>query len=133
MPQPGAASNAEMARHAKSPVGKLAGRIGTPLPRSHIALVILHPPQDSRQLQSIKVTTITASPTAIVRLSRGGPPIHRPNRPLVRSHGPTVAATKASKAPPALARTAWTTWPRVMCAHEVVIPHDGQRIPYNCT
>ena len=65
--------------------------------------------------------------------SLGGRTIQRPSMPLTTSQGPHIAAASASIVPPTFALSADATSPRTTCAQAVVIPHDGQRIPYHCT
>src|SRR5678816_3344994 len=83
------------------------------------------PVQLSRIIQSIMVMNTTASPIPSTTHSLGGQSSQRPRRPHTSIHGPAVAATIASSAPPEFAFTDERTCPRTMWAQEVVIPQLG--------
>ena len=64
-------------------------------------------------------------------MSLGTPHSQRPRTADASVHGPAKSAMPASSVPPTFDRTALGNCPRMACAHEVVIPHEGQRAPNN--
>jgi hypothetical protein len=87
----------------------------------------------SRQIQSINVTATNPKAKLTNQRSLGGEVNQRPRTAEANNQGPAIAATPANKAPPAFDLTAEIQCPRTAWAHEVVIPHDGQRVPNNQT
>ncbi len=82
---------------------------------------------DKRIPQSTRVTVTIVKAITTATRSSGRAQNHFPNTPENNDQGPTTNATIASKAPPELARNDLNTCPRTMCAHDVVIPQEGQR------
>ena len=79
--------------------------------------------------QSTNVTSTITPATATTTHSFGWRIHHLPIRPETSSHGPATAEASANIVPPLFDWSDPTMLPRTKCAHEVVIPHDGQRKP----
>ena len=77
----------------------------------------------------MSVVINTTPPTTTTIHSLGYHPVQFPRIPETKSQGPDNTESNASKRPPAFDLAANTSSPRKACDHEVVIPHDGQRIP----
>src|SRR5215210_2787578 len=80
-------------------------------------------------LQSVSVTAMIARLIPANHHSLGMPPSHLPRKPLTSDHGPPASVARASSAPPEFEANDCSTWPRIMWDQEVVMPHDGHRIP----
>ena len=77
---------------------------------------------------STNVTTTIENATATQNASRGFPGVHAPRAAETSAQGATNIDKPASIAPPAFERNARSQCPRVACAQDVVMPHEGQRI-----
>ena len=76
------------------------------------------------------MSVIATTPTAQAANARSlGAPIHQaPRAAAISSHGTASIAASANTAPPAFYSAARSQCPRTACAHDVVIPQDGQRV-----
>src|SRR6187401_2206254 len=99
-------------------------RMGNPLRSLAASLLQAAIQIQTRSVQPASVTTMIVTPTTNTVPSWGLATVHKPRSPETRSHGPQIRAASASSAPTALAWNDEITWPRVMWAQEVVIPHD---------
>lgn len=68
---------------------------------------------------------------AAIARSLGGRTSQRPAAAEATNHGPATMAAAASAAPPEFDRTDANHCPRTACDQDVVMPHDGQRMPNN--
>ena len=82
-----------------------------------------------RMPQSIIVTSTMMPATATATHSLGRRIHQRPRMPQISIHGPATADAAANNVPPLFALSDCPMLPRTKCAHDVVIPHDGQRMP----
>jgi hypothetical protein len=90
-------------------------------------------PKLSRHSQSINVTATSPKASVTIARSLGGLVNQRPRADDARSQGPATAAAPASNVPPQFDSSAAIHCPRTACAHDVVMPHEGQRTPNNQT
>jgi hypothetical protein len=90
-------------------------------------------PNVSRHNQSINVTATSPRASATIARSLGGRVNQRPRSAEAMSQGPANAAAPASNVPPQFDSRAAIQCPRTACAHDVVMPHEGQRTPNSQT
>lgn len=81
----------------------------------------------------MSVTTTISPQTTTRARSLGLPHSQRPRTDETIAQGAAKAASSPRRVPPGLARSASPSCPRVRCAHEVVIPQEGQRLPNTVT
>ena len=83
----------------------------------------------SRRTQSSTVTASHAPPIPSSTRAVGWPPSHLPAIAEAKAHGAASNVIANKTVPPPLAARADRIFPRAACAHEVVMPHVGQRQP----
>ncbi len=113
--------------------GCLLGFLGSSPSRCQVPLSLYHPLNNSRPNQSRIVTPTTTVATMSRARSVGTPPNQRPTAAEATNQGATAIASAPTSSPPAFASAALASCPRVRCAQEVVIPHEGQRRPITMT